>query len=562
MSLYYEAATVLTNPDKAGGSLKSRIYKKEDRKSSPAQVFALVTEASKWSLVLKEVIEKSGLLAEERKLTPILALLLTHDLLVSKNGIAAPTNHVLKLSINRHKARLTAEFTKARIRAGFSTLEALKNAINDEKLESQDTSRKIPLYPRWVRVNTIKTTLANQLLTTFAEYEEVRDLGQILSASSRSKVYFIDPNIPNLIALPPKADLGRSSAYAQGDIIFQDKASCFPAYLLDVKPVDGDVIDGCAAPGNKTTHLAAIISEKTSQTHPRSLSQNVIAFEKDKIRAVILEKMVNLASAEHIVSIKGGYDFLATNPDSPQFANVGAILLDPSCSGSGIVGRDDVIRMHLPDPQSGRSVGPKASKSRKRKRDQKKDHDSQLSPTIKLELDESIAEETPVNEDLNERLEALSTFQLRILTHAMCFPKAQKISYSTCSVHFEENENVVFRALGSTAATARGWKILKREHQIDGLMSWKKRGFWDNGKLGNDLGTSLEERQDVLNGCIRCEKGTEDGTMGFFVAAFVRDDASAQNGFKTNDVRPMPAPLDSYEEHDYEDDEEWDGFSD
>ena len=60
MSLYYEAAAVLANPDRAGGSLKSRIYNQKDLKSSPAQIVALVTEASKWSPVLKDVIEQSG----------------------------------------------------------------------------------------------------------------------------------------------------------------------------------------------------------------------------------------------------------------------------------------------------------------------------------------------------------------------------------------------------------------------------------------------------------------------------------------------------------------------
>jgi hypothetical protein len=67
MSLYYEAAAILSNPDKVGGSLKSRIFGKKDLKSSPANVFALVMETTKWSAVLKEVVEKSGLLREERK---------------------------------------------------------------------------------------------------------------------------------------------------------------------------------------------------------------------------------------------------------------------------------------------------------------------------------------------------------------------------------------------------------------------------------------------------------------------------------------------------------------
>ena len=67
MSLYYEAATIINNDAKVGGSLKSRIYGKKDLKSKPAQVFALVVEAAKWSTVLKGVIEQSGVLVEEHK---------------------------------------------------------------------------------------------------------------------------------------------------------------------------------------------------------------------------------------------------------------------------------------------------------------------------------------------------------------------------------------------------------------------------------------------------------------------------------------------------------------
>jgi 25S rRNA (cytosine2278-C5)-methyltransferase len=67
MSLYYEAATLLENPERIGGSLKSRIYKQKDLKSPPAQLYALLAETAKWSPVLKDVVEHSGLLAQERK---------------------------------------------------------------------------------------------------------------------------------------------------------------------------------------------------------------------------------------------------------------------------------------------------------------------------------------------------------------------------------------------------------------------------------------------------------------------------------------------------------------
>lgn len=67
MSLYYETATILENPDKIGGSFKARIFKKKDLKSKPGQIYALVAEASKWSRVLKDVVEKCAVLGEERK---------------------------------------------------------------------------------------------------------------------------------------------------------------------------------------------------------------------------------------------------------------------------------------------------------------------------------------------------------------------------------------------------------------------------------------------------------------------------------------------------------------
>ena len=67
MSLYYEADRFLVNSDQATGSLKSRVFTAKDLKSKPAQVFALVAKGSKWSPILKEVVEKSQLLTLEKK---------------------------------------------------------------------------------------------------------------------------------------------------------------------------------------------------------------------------------------------------------------------------------------------------------------------------------------------------------------------------------------------------------------------------------------------------------------------------------------------------------------
>lgn len=67
MSLYFEAAGILANSEAKGGSLKNRIFGKKDLKSSPGAVFALVIETTKWSAVLKEVVERSEILKYEKK---------------------------------------------------------------------------------------------------------------------------------------------------------------------------------------------------------------------------------------------------------------------------------------------------------------------------------------------------------------------------------------------------------------------------------------------------------------------------------------------------------------
>ena len=67
MSLYHEATTLLTNIDNKGGSLKSRVFAAKDLKNPSTKLYALLAESLKWSPILKDVIERSGILKLERK---------------------------------------------------------------------------------------------------------------------------------------------------------------------------------------------------------------------------------------------------------------------------------------------------------------------------------------------------------------------------------------------------------------------------------------------------------------------------------------------------------------
>ena len=419
--------------------------------------------------------------------------------------------------MEKHKVRLNAELTRVRLKKGFASLEDLRRHVDagehwQERLEDKQplngegrsATREIVYHPRWIRINTIKTTLREQMRTTFAGYttvESLQDLCDKALSSSEHHIY-VDKNIPDLVAVPKTIDLSKTASYLEGRIILQDKASCFPAHLLDPRAGEGDIVDACAAPGNKTTHLAALLC-KQQDGHATKIS----ACERDMTRANTLKQMLHKAGAGDLVTVHK-QDFLKIQPQASPWNTVTNLLLDPSCSGSGIVGRDDVHRVVLPSQDAADST--QGSKKRKRK---------------DTYLQRESQEESPVvghhsREELPARLEALSSFQLKLLLHAFSFPAARRITYSTCSSYAEENELVVMKALGSTIAKERGWLILRRDDQVEGMKAWEIRG---DQQACRAAATPLDNADEIAEACIRCERDSKEGTQGFFVAGLVRN---------------------------------------
>lgn len=484
-----------------------------------------------------------------------------HDLLLSKSGIAAPASHPLRAAVTKHKARLSAELTKIRVRKGFRGLDELRLHLThnaepqfDDGLSEvtalSESKRHWP-HPRWVRINTLKTTLADQLGTTFAEHTKAGSLNEVLLAKPDSKILCEDDHIPNLIALPPGADLIKLAAYRNGMIILQDKASCFPACLLDPQAEDGDFVDACAAPGNKTTHLAALL-QRRCQDVPKA---RIWACERDKARSDILTQMVNLAGCQNTVTIKAGHDFLRLDPEKAPWKDVGSLLLDPSCSGSGIVGRDETLAVTLPDPGTNLKI---PMKGRKRKCGGKIDVNADTSNDTRKEREQEPGHTNDTSLHFPARLKALSAFQLQLLLHAFRFPSAKRISYSTCSIYAEENEHVIITALQLPVAKQHHWRLLRRDEQVAGMQSWSVRG--DAGACHQGIEDTPMAEDEIAEACIRCRAGTAEGTQGFFVAAFVRDHLGHENHQESlsSSVSVKGPGSQGFEQED----DEWDGFSD
>ena len=93
-----------------------------------------------------------------------------------------------------------------------------------------------------------------------------------------------------------------------------------PPLILNPKE-DAHILDMCAAPGSKTTQLAALINNKACIT----------ACEFDKIRAERLKYNLNKLGANRVTVL------VKDSRNLDEFFRFDTIMLDAPCSGSGIV---------------------------------------------------------------------------------------------------------------------------------------------------------------------------------------------------------------------------------
>ncbi|KAG8906321.1 hypothetical protein FRB99_007101 [Tulasnella sp. 403] len=312
MNFYREAARVIDQLDAKRGSIKGCLASIDERNRK--RTAALVIETLKYRPSLNQVIDLSGLLSrEKRHLGRNLALVLVHDLLLTKKGIEVPDGPI-KQAVLRHKTRLQGEWVKLKVKRGATS--------NDAMVEPSNPGAS---HPRFVRVNTNKWTL-EAALSYFLE----RGYTKCETYSEEGKTFALDAHVPNLLVFPSNTSFETDPAYADGRLILQDKASCFPALVL-APPPGSVVIDATSAPGNKTTHLSALMNG----------TGRIIAFERDRRRFDTLQTMVTKAGCKNVQTRHA--DFLRIEPSDPQFQDVTHILLDPSCSGSGIVNRLDYL---------------------------------------------------------------------------------------------------------------------------------------------------------------------------------------------------------------------------
>ena len=126
------------------------------------------------------------------------------------------------------------------------------------------------------------------------------------------------PGLPEGLVLDGPYDVQGSEPWRAGALQSQSRASMLVSRILDPAPGQR-VLDLCAAPGGKTTHLAALIED----------DGEVVAVERHPGRAEALERTVARMRAA-CVRIEVG-DATIPRSDGP----FDRVLVDPPCSGLG-----------------------------------------------------------------------------------------------------------------------------------------------------------------------------------------------------------------------------------
>ncbi|MGH7994336.1 MAG: RsmB/NOP family class I SAM-dependent RNA methyltransferase, partial [Limisphaerales bacterium] len=128
--------------------------------------------------------------------------------------------------------------------------------------------------------------------------------------------------------------LSATRAARQGLIYIQDEASQLVSLLVDPQPGER-VLDVCAAPGSKSTHLSALSGGKAT----------IVAGDIHPKRLAVLKASAAKLTASNLCGV--AMDATGTFPFLPGVATFDRVLLDAPCSGTGTLRQNPEIKWRL-----------------------------------------------------------------------------------------------------------------------------------------------------------------------------------------------------------------------
>ncbi|CAG9585749.1 unnamed protein product [Danaus chrysippus] len=390
---YKVAANIFKKVATEGGSVKNLLYDDKLKHFRTNVLYALITETIKHATDIDKIFENCGILAKEQRLDPWLAKILTAELLFGKKTLPGKSKPEL-------------------------TILSYKEQFENFRSENPDEVKsKVVHRPRYVRINT-------NLLTTSDAIRAFQDEGyKFIRCTSGSYDDYLkqiqglteydftqDYHVKTVFVFAPGTKFHDHELYLNNQIILQDKATALAVHLL-APPSGSTVLDMCAAPGMKTTQVAAYLRNQGK----------VYAVERNDQRYETLCQLVESTSSKCVETIhKDVLEIKRRDLDDVEY-----ILLDPSCSGSGM---DFSVHNYIEDT----------------------------------------------------RLAKLTSLQEKFLKHAMnAFPNAKRIVYSTCSIFPVENERVVTNVVKTSRSK---WRVQDVKELLKN--QWNNFGSGMYGSMG------------------------------------------------------------------------------
>lgn len=227
---------------------------------------------------------------------------------------------LMDFSVNRDPTRSRAEYMEV-LKKDLCTyysyneffMETLMDvfAVNElvEFLEASEVQR-----PLTVRTNSLKTRR--------------RDLAQALI----NRGVNLDPvgkwSKVGLVIYSSQVPLGATPEYLAGHYLIQGASSMLPVMAL--APQENErILDMCAAPGGKTSHIAAIMK------NTGVLFSNDV--NKERIHAIV-GNCHRLGIVNTVVTCVNGVEY------KKFMAGFDRVLLDAPCTGSGVISKDQSVK--------------------------------------------------------------------------------------------------------------------------------------------------------------------------------------------------------------------------
>jgi 16S rRNA (cytosine967-C5)-methyltransferase len=216
-----------------------------------------------------------------------------------------------------------AGFVNAVLRRGAGEARGIVAALPDETPEQAAIAHSVPRWLAGMWFEQLGAQEARALLAASNRPAEhalranllvltARELAAALPIASH-----LGPEPPEAVVADAPFDAHGSLLFAAGALLPQSRASQLVARAVDPQPGER-ILDLCAAPGGKTTHLAALMGDVGE----------IVAVERNADRA---EQLRATAQRMHT----GIVDVVHADAAAYEGSGVDRVLVDPPCSGLG-----------------------------------------------------------------------------------------------------------------------------------------------------------------------------------------------------------------------------------